>query len=492
MKFATILTTAIAVLFAATLSASAERRLALVIGNGSYQHTTRLPNPVNDAQAISNKLAGLGFEIHEGYDLDKAGMDRVLRNFARSASESDLNVFFYAGHGMSVDGTNYLVPVDARFEDQTSLDFEAIAVDFVTRQMSISDAVNLVFLDACRDNPLSRSLSRSMGATRSAVGGGLSEMKIASPGKGMAISFATSPGEVALDGEGNNSPFTQALLRHLDAENTDIAEVFSRVTGDVYEQTNQAQRPWQNVSLTGPVVLNPVTRLVQPTESANTESATAPSSSDMLEEQKILFGLARETGAVEDYQAYLDSFPNGLFANNARRMIRSLQGSQTAALGGTTNVERTTGGSNGNVNLAASIDETGPLVLPITNNLRGALANQGTEQALDLDRKQKGDIQAMLNASGHNVGGVDGRWGNKTRNGISNWQLANGLVATSYLNAPQLELLRSQTHGRYTPYTPPKASNKTRKTSKKRSRKKQKVDPGAVLLGVAAGILLSK
>ena len=139
-------------------AALAERRLALVVGNGAYMHSTPLANPVNDADAMANKLEALGFETYVGFDLDKIGMERLLRDFARASRDSDVNLFFYAGHGMSVNGTNYLVPVDAVFEDETALDFEAVSVDFVTRQMSLSNAVNLVFLDACRDNPLSQTL----------------------------------------------------------------------------------------------------------------------------------------------------------------------------------------------------------------------------------------------------------------------------------------------------------------------------------------------
>ena len=312
-------------------AALAERRLALVVGNGAYMHSTPLANPVNDADAMANKLEALGFETYVGFYLDKIGMERLLRDFARASRDSDVNLFFYAGHGMSVNGTNYLVPVDAVFEDETALDFEAVSVDFVTRQMSLSNAVNLVFLDACRDNPLSQTLSRSMGATLSvAVSSGLAEMSAQDSGKGMAIAFATSPGQVALDGDGMNSPFTTALLRHLDAENTDIAEVFSRVTGDVYENTGRAQRPWINVSLTGPVVLNKVNRVV-PQNAPSTDQVALASpgaaqpSGGMLQEQQMLFELARETGDVEDYKAYLESFPSGLYANNSRRMIRRLQ-----------------------------------------------------------------------------------------------------------------------------------------------------------------------
>lgn len=488
-----------AVVFLAA-SADAERRLALIIGNGAYQHSQPLANPVNDAQAMANKLESLGFETYLGLDLDKIGMERLLRDFARASRESDINLFFYAGHGMSVDGTNYLVPIDAVFQDETALDFEAIPVDFVTRQMSLSDAVNLVFLDACRDNPLSHTLSRSMGTTRSAaVSSGLAEMKVQESGKGMAIAFATSPGQVALDGDGINSPFTTALLRHLDAENTDIAEVFSRVTGDVYTNTAQAQRPWINVSLTGPVVLNKVNRVAPaPTQTEQVALSGAELSqpqqpaSAMLEEQKLLFDLARETGDIEDYRAYLESFPNGLYANNARRMIRRLQDEQG---GGTTQVAavRTSPSNSFSNSRSAAISESTPLQLNVSAAVRSQVANESTESLLSLDREAKGNIQARLNATGNNVGVVDGLWGRKTRSGISNWQLANGLPPSGFLNFAQYELLVSQTEGRYAPYVAPKARASSSSGSSSRRQSNSNNDAlGGALLGIAIGTILSR
>ncbi|MEM0921547.1 MAG: caspase family protein [Pseudomonadota bacterium] len=480
-----------------TASASVERKVALVIGNGAYIHASPLANPVNDAQAMSNKLESLGFETYAGFDLDKFGMERLLRDFSRASRASDVNVFFYAGHGMSVNGVNYLVPVDAAFQDETALDFEAVAVDFITRQMSLSDAVNLVFLDACRDNPLANTLSRSMGGgTRSAaVNNGLAEMKVSNSGKGMAIAFATSPGEVALDGEGVNSPFTTALLRHLDAENTDIAEVFTRVTGDVYNSTDKQQRPWLNVSLTGPVMLNPVVRLQEPAPTEQMAAlapavpqapATGPGT-QRLEEQKLLFDLARETGDVDDYRAYLESFPQGLYANNARRMIRKLEGGavQNTRTQATAALPAPPANSR-----SAQISEVGPLVLPVTATLRSMPSSEASEVQLELDRTRRGNIQSRLNAAGHNVGGVDGQWGRKTRAGISNWQLANGLSPSGYLNVPQYQLLVSQTEGRYTPYTAPVRSSGGGGGSKSKSSGAGEI--GAALLGVAIGTILAK
>ncbi|MDN3719159.1 caspase family protein [Roseibium salinum] len=153
---------------------------------------------------------------------------------------------------------NLLIPVDAKIEDETSLDFETISVDFILRQMSKDVKVQMVFLDACRDNPLARTLARRMGPSRSAnIGSGLAEIRTEETGgEGSVIAFATSPGDVALDGDGDNSPFTSALIRHIDTPNVSIQTVMTRVTGDVYEETEKRQRPWVNASLIGEVFLN--------------------------------------------------------------------------------------------------------------------------------------------------------------------------------------------------------------------------------------------
>ncbi len=161
-----------------------------------------------------------------------------------AAQGSDVALFFYAGHGIAVNGQNYIVPVDAQLADPTAVDFETIPVNMITDQMKFGNGVNLVLLDACRDNPMAAQLSSVSGATRSlSVSTGLAEMDLQNAGEGLAIAFATSPGAVAEDGSEGNSPFTAALLRHIGAANTDFTEIMSRVTGDVYKNTDQRQRP---------------------------------------------------------------------------------------------------------------------------------------------------------------------------------------------------------------------------------------------------------
>lgn len=237
-------------------AASADRRVALVLGNSQYQHAPALINPVRDAKAISTRLEQLGFEVVSGFDLTKLQTQETIARFARQVRGADVALLFYAGHGLQVLGNNYLLPVDAALEDETALDFEAVQIDFILRQMSRETSVRLVFLDACRDNPLAEVLAKAGGNAK--TGSGLAEIQIENGGSGTLVAFATSPNQVAYDGSGEHSPFSTALLVHIGEPNISITEAMNRVTGDVFKATAGKQRPWINVSLTTEVVLHKV------------------------------------------------------------------------------------------------------------------------------------------------------------------------------------------------------------------------------------------
>ena len=246
---------ALAILAAQVAASAAERRVALVIGNSAYQNVPALDNPAHDARAIADRLEGLGFQVIAGYDLGKAATQTAIAKFAEAARDADIALFFYAGHGMQVDGVNYMAPVDADIKDDISLDFETVPIEFVWRQMSRGAKVRIVLLDACRDNPFARALARSGASTPPA--GGLAEMQIEPGAKaGALIAFATSPGRVAYDGTSGHSPFTAGLVAHLGDPDAPLTTVMTRVTADVLAATNGAQRPWVSASLTGDVVLN--------------------------------------------------------------------------------------------------------------------------------------------------------------------------------------------------------------------------------------------
>ncbi|MFD2182482.1 tetratricopeptide repeat protein [Rhodoplanes azumiensis] len=230
------------------------RRVALVVGNSAYVHAPPLANPQNDAGDVAAALRRIGFDVVEGRNLDRRGMDEAVRSFGRKLDGADLAVFFYAGHGLQVAGKNYLVPVDAKLERPGDLALDAVDVSLVLAQMEADKRVNLVFLDACRDNPLSRSLARSLGTRSATVGTGLASIQSA---LGTMIAYATQPDNVALDGEGRNSPFTTALLKHIGTPGVDIGTIMRRVRAEVVTATREKQVPWDHSSLIGDVVLVP-------------------------------------------------------------------------------------------------------------------------------------------------------------------------------------------------------------------------------------------
>jgi len=242
----------LAVLACGLSPAVAEKRVALVIGNSAYQHTAPLKNPSNDATDIAEKLRQLGFEVIDGTDLSKGDMEQRIRTFADKLVGADVGLFFYAGHGLQVDGRNFLAPVDAKLKSDTDLDFEAVELNLVLKQLERNSRVSIVFLDACRDNPLAHSLAQTSRSLE--IGRGLARVDKA---VGMMIAFSTQPGNVALDGDGRNSPFTNALLRHIAADGASINDVMIDVRKDVLNATNGKQVPWENSSLTGQFFFKP-------------------------------------------------------------------------------------------------------------------------------------------------------------------------------------------------------------------------------------------
>jgi hypothetical protein len=244
-----LLASAVAYLFL-ILPAAADKRVALVVGNSAYVQAAPLPNPVNDAGDMAKALTEVGFEVILGLDLKKPEFDAKVREFARALEKADVALFFYAGHGLQASGKNYLVPVDAALRVERDLDFEAVSVDFVLKQVELEreGKTNVVFLDACRDNPLARNWARSMGTRSTAVGQGLAQVQT---GVGTFIAYSTQPGNVALDGQGRNSPFTAALTKGLKDPGRNLTSVMIEVRKDVLAATEGKQVPWDHSALTG-------------------------------------------------------------------------------------------------------------------------------------------------------------------------------------------------------------------------------------------------
>jgi hypothetical protein len=269
---------------------------------------------------MSAALQRLGFEVIEGRDLDKRAMERLIRQFGVKLAGADVALFFYAGHGLQVGGQNYLVPTDAKLASEGDVDFEGLALSLVMRQMEREAKTSLVLLDACRDNPLARNLARAMGSTRSSqVGQGLAEVRT---GVGTLIAFSTQPGYVALDGVGRNSPYADALLRHLEVPGNDVSGVLVEVRNDVLKATGGKQVPWEHTSLTGQVYLKG-----GPTPATGEPAARLPAARGQDAELEIAFwNSVKDSTSPALIEAYLERYPKGTFAGLAKVMVAQLKG----------------------------------------------------------------------------------------------------------------------------------------------------------------------
>jgi tetratricopeptide (TPR) repeat protein len=240
--------------------AGSGQRVALVIGNGAYTSAGALANPAKDATAIAKNLKSLGFDVSSGIDLDRAGMTRVIGQFLRDATNARIAVLFYAGHGVQIDGKNFLLPVDARIENGADITADMTDLDTILSGLDDQVRTNIVILDACRDNPTAAAITHVAGNTRSvAVRSGLAAPsglgKGATLGAGTLLAFATAPGQVALDGTGENSPFSNALARHIATPGLEVQQMLTRVRAEVVAATGSKQVPWSNSSLLGEVYL---------------------------------------------------------------------------------------------------------------------------------------------------------------------------------------------------------------------------------------------
>jgi peptide/nickel transport system substrate-binding protein len=256
-----------------TSPANADRRVALVVGNAGYIHTPGLENPINDARDVASALGELGFQVILGTNLDKRGFEQKIREFAKTLAGADVGLFFYSGHGLQVNGQNYLVAIDAKLEAERDLDFEATQVDFVLRNMEREVKTNIVFLDACRNNPLARNLARSMGTRAAAIDRGFAPL---ASGLGTFVAFATQPGAVAADGSGRNSPFTAALTKYVRTPGLSLTDLMVEVRREVVVASNGAQVPWDHSALQGRFFFKPAVETERHQVAINTTPATKP------------------------------------------------------------------------------------------------------------------------------------------------------------------------------------------------------------------------
>ncbi|CAH1660009.1 CASPASE_P20 domain-containing protein [Hyphomicrobiales bacterium] len=408
-----------------------ERRVALVIGNSAYTAVPPLANPERDAKGVSAALKRLGFEVVEGYDLKMAEMTGVVREFAQKLDGAKAGLVYYAGHGIAVGDENYLIPVDASLRSEADLDFRAVNVQLVLRQMQRDERVNIVILDACRDNPFAAQLA----AKSRAVTRGLTPIETQTA-SGILIAFATDPRATALDGDKDgNSPFTAALLKHIETPEVSITTVMDRVRADVWEATGKKQKPWTNSSIIGEFKLNPTLKLasVDPAQAATKAiDAAVPVPAlpvaptfDRAQLDVKTWEVAERGNSVADYRAYLDAFPTGQFASFARNRLASLEAAKPA------------------VNAVA----TPPAV--VDEALKQDIGTLQTEAAMKLSAKDFRELQTRLRLSGFQPGKPAASFGPAQRKAIQAWQKSRGIPETGFLTAMQATALNAQSEPAY-------------------------------------------
>lgn len=287
--------------------ALADKRVALVIGNSKYQHAPSLANPANDAAAFSLLLKGAGFDtVLSQENLGVSDLRRAVRDFTEQTRDADMAVIYYAGHGIEVGGINYLVPVDATLRRDIDVEDETVSLDRLLQVLEPAKRLRLVILDACRENPFTRFMSRTM-ASRT-VGRGLARVEPVT--SDTLIAFAAKAGSTAADGTGTHSPFTSALLKHVVTPGLDVRLALGRVRDEVLEKTANRQEPFVYGSLGGKTVT-----LASP---AKEEQSERPIAGDPDAPAARDYEAAAKVGTKEAWEAFLNKHPTGFYSDLAR------------------------------------------------------------------------------------------------------------------------------------------------------------------------------
>ena len=296
---------------------AAEKRVALVMGNSAYKNVGRLANPVNDAALVGDMFRKAGFDsVDIKLDLDVAGMRKALRDFGGKAREADVAVVYYAGHGIELDGTNYLIPTDATLETDSDVLDETLPLDRALFAVEAAKQLRLVILDACRDNPFAKTMKRTIAAR--AIGRGLAKVEPTSPNT--MIAFAAKAGSTASDGDAKNSPFATALVERLPMPGLDLRKAFGFVRDDVLKTTGYKQEPYVYGSLGGDDVPLVAAKPAVAGPQANPQDAVRRD-----------YELALQLGTRDGWSAFLNSFPSGFYSELAKGQLKKIAAEETRA-----------------------------------------------------------------------------------------------------------------------------------------------------------------
>jgi uncharacterized caspase-like protein len=291
----------------------ATKRVALVIGNSTYKNAAQLLNPTNDAAIVAARLKGAGFDfVDTRLDLQVGDMRRALRDFADQARDTDIALVYFAGHGIEIEGTNYLIPTDATLERDTDVYDEALSVDRILLSIEPARQLRVVIIDACRNNPFAEKMKRTVGSR--AVSRGLARIEPAT--SNTLIAFAAKAGSTASDGNDKNSPYASALVKYIATPGLDLRRVFGFVRDDVMRMTGNRQEPFVYGSLGGDDV---------PLVPANATASSASPQADVRRD----YELALQIGNKDALNFFLAQYPDGYYANLAKLQLAKIAAEET-------------------------------------------------------------------------------------------------------------------------------------------------------------------
>ena len=410
--------------------AKAERRIALVIGNSNYSQAGTLRNPRNDASDMAAALKELGFEVLLGLDLDQQQFAKAIDQFARQLDDATVGLLFYAGHGVQINERNYLVSVNARLESEFLVSSEAIELNSIIALMESKVPTNLIFLDACRNNPLSDRLRQNLAVTKRSANMGRGLARVEPTGRDTLIAFAAAPGQEAADGADRNSPFTSALLKYLPKPGLEVSVMLKDVAAEVRRITRNEQRPQQLSDMTrtfyfAKAEAPKLTQTNAATAPAATALAPVPATSPAPSMDERAFELAfwnsvQSSNDCGSTRAYLQRFPNGVFAELARLAERRLCGAGSPVAGTNASLAGSTAPvaalppspspppSSSGTEKPASVVAALPAATP-------SVADPATTARPELAR----NIQLELIRLGCFAGEADGNWSAGTRQAVA-------------------------------------------------------------------------
>lgn len=371
----------------------AAKRVALVIGNAHYSHVPTLENPQNDAEDMADALKRLDFDVVLARDLGRHAMIDTLAAFSERATGAEMALIFYAGHGMSIDKRNYLIPVNAQLRTDRKVSFETVPLDRLIEAMQWTKGIRMVILDACRDNPFSKRMKMTFG--KRSLTRGLSRVE---PASRTYIGFAAKGGTQAWDGQGRNSPYTAALLEYIEQPGLELNFLFRKVGKRVRQITNQRQEPVTYGSLPAdPIYLKPPAKQL---------AALSPSNQSVTPAETAFWNSVERSGDAAQVRLYLQKFPDGFYASLAKYRLRQLK-AEAAPLK--------------KVEVTPQVEEVKPPAEPQLS--RRALVRR---------------IQGELNRVGCNAGRPDGAWGQRSRQALKSFAERSKLQLVSLDPLPEL------------------------------------------------------